>query len=79
MAILTSPPNEMMGQIHHRQPVILNEQQGGQWMERMDPTLFTPVHRGRLEAAPISTAINKPENNDHRFLQRVRLDRPPLW
>ena len=79
MAILTCPPNALMAQIHHRQPVILNELQGKQWLERMDPTLFTPVHRGRLEAVPVSTTINKPENNDRRFVERVRLKRPPLW
>jgi len=79
MAILTSEPNGLIAKIHSRQPVILDEQAGLKWLDRFDPALFEPIHRGKLEATPVSSVINNPKNNDERAVVPIAPEGPPLW
>lgn len=79
MAILTCPPNEMVTQVHDRQPVILDQEKGDQWLSGFNADLLQPVHRGRLQAVPLSTAINSVKVRDEKAVQAVKLNRPPLW
>lgn len=67
--IITTQPNELMSSLHNRMPVILDPQDYGQWL---DPAAQTPDKLGHLikpfpadamSAHPVSTLVNKPDND----------------
>lgn len=80
-AAVTTRPNEMLAQLTDRMPVILDAAGALAWLDRPEFDHCAAVHRGRLEAIPISPLINDPENNAPRFIQRVpgRRRGKPLW
>jgi putative SOS response-associated peptidase YedK len=67
--IITGEPNELVGRIHDRMPVILPEEVWDIWL---DPTnddvdkltaLLVPYPADRLEAYPIDTVVNSVQND----------------
>jgi putative SOS response-associated peptidase YedK len=66
--ILTTTPNSLMEPIHNRMPVILEPDDYSTWL---DPTteldqlnhLLRPFAPQGLAAYPVSTAVNKPQND----------------
>ena len=66
--ILTTTPNEMMGQLHNRMPVILDPEDYGIWLQSDGQNLDELQHLLRpapdevLDAYPISTFVNRPQN-----------------
>jgi putative SOS response-associated peptidase YedK len=68
--ILTTTPNDVMKQLHHRMPVILDEEQEKIWLDLniTDPTylktLLQPHSGDFMTAYRVSTMVNNPRN-DH--------------
>jgi putative SOS response-associated peptidase YedK len=66
--ILTCEPNETVALVHDRMPVIFNWQQGQKWLSKDTSvedlvTMMKPLPASELIAFPVSTLVNKPENN----------------
>ena len=68
-ALITTGPNKVMEQIHHRMPVILDPKQYDEWLE---PSLNDTERLNRLlrsfppeemEAYPVSPMVNNPRND----------------
>jgi putative SOS response-associated peptidase YedK len=67
-AILTTSPNELMEQIHNRMPVIIDPVDYDMWLDVQTPAdqllhLLRPYHASRLAAYPVSTAVNRVQND----------------
>lgn len=64
--IITTEPNELMGKIHNRMPVILPCGAYTQWLDSspLQPSslqqLLIPYPAGEMEAYPVSTLVNSP-------------------
>ncbi len=74
--ILTTSPNDLMSGIHNRMPVILEQAHHERWLDREKKAadvadLLKPFDADRMEAWPVSTAVNKPENNDPSLIEPV--------
>jgi putative SOS response-associated peptidase YedK len=63
-AIITTDANELVSDIHDRMPVILSRYDYARWLgEEPDPRdLMRPFSAGLMRMWPISTRVNKPEN-----------------
>lgn len=66
--ILTTGPNSLMELIHDRMPVILDPLDYDMWLAGDTPAdqlqhLLRPYDAERLFAHPVSTAVNKPQND----------------
>ena len=66
--ILTTDPNALMEPIHNRMPVILDPLDYSMWLAPDTPAdqlhhLLRPYDAERLAAYPVSTAVNKPQND----------------
>ena len=68
--IITTDANDLMGEIHHRMPVILHPENYGAWL---DPDfdekealidLLKPYPSNEMEAYAVSRRVNKPSNNE---------------
>jgi putative SOS response-associated peptidase YedK len=73
-AIITTDSNELVGQIHDRMPVILHRADYERWIG-IDPNprdLLRPLESEALRIWPISTRVNKPENDDASILDEVQ-------
>ncbi|MDP8952934.1 MAG: SOS response-associated peptidase [Actinomycetota bacterium] len=73
--ILTTEANEVVGEVHHRMPVIVAPEDYETWL---DPDLhdadwlaplLTPYPSEALEAYPVSRFVNNPSNNDERCVE----------
>ena len=68
--ILTTSPNELMRELHDRMPVILEPEEFEQWLDpaTQDASALTPLldpaPEGILSFHPVSTRVNKPQNDD---------------
>jgi putative SOS response-associated peptidase YedK len=68
-AILTTDANAIVRPLHDRMPVILTSAEQGLWLDPdAAPTelrcLLAPSAPQELEAFPVSTRVNKPDNDD---------------
>src|SRR5262245_3437825 len=72
-AIITVPSNQLVGQIHNRMPAILEPGSYPRWLGlEPDPhDLLITYPSEPLTMWPISTRVNKPENDDPSLLDRV--------
>ncbi|GAE94988.1 hypothetical protein JCM21714_4191 [Gracilibacillus boraciitolerans JCM 21714] len=77
--ILTTQPNNLMGEIHDRMPVILDERQREMWL---DPTLedkimlkrlLTPYDSNKMDAYPVSKKVNNSKYNDSSLIQPITI------
>lgn len=74
--ILTTDPNEVVGPLHDRMPVILDRAHYEAWL---DPggsrsqleALLRPAPAGTLRAVPVSRRVNSPENDDPACIEPV--------
>jgi putative SOS response-associated peptidase YedK len=71
--VITCPANELVANIHDRMPVILGPQDYARWIsEEPDPRdLMKPFPSDLMTMWPISTRVNKPENNDADLLTPI--------
>jgi putative SOS response-associated peptidase YedK len=70
VAIITVPSNELVAQIHDRMPLILPKAACERWLgEEIDPhDLLVPFPAELMAIWPVSTRVNKPENDDALLL-----------
>jgi putative SOS response-associated peptidase YedK len=73
--ILTTKPNEVVAPLHDRMPVILAPDDYDRWLDtEFDPvSLIRPYPIDEIVTWPVSTRVNKPENDDAQILDRVEL------
>lgn len=72
--IITAAANELVGQIHGRMPVILPPDAYDRWLVNIEPDprdLLAPFASELMKMWPISTRVNKPENDDSSILEPV--------
>jgi putative SOS response-associated peptidase YedK len=74
-AIITTDANELVAEIHDRMPVILPTSGYVRWLgEEEDPReLMRPFPSEAMRMWPISTRVNKPENDDPTILDEIVL------
>ena len=72
-AIITTDSNELVADIHHKMPVILAPGDFPRWLgEEPDPRdLMRPFPAEPMRMWPISTRVNKPENNEPSIVEPV--------
>jgi putative SOS response-associated peptidase YedK len=72
-AIITVPPYELLAQIHDRMPAILGRADYDRWLsDESDPRdLLRPFPSELMRMWPISTRVNKPENDEASILDPV--------
>lgn len=66
--ILTTTPNELMGPIHNRMPVIVEQEDFSMWLDPgLRPEdglhLLRPYPAEKMAAYPVSTMVNSPAND----------------
>jgi len=73
--ILTTPPNEVVAPLHDRMPLILPAKEYDQWLDtNCDPApLIRPYPPHDMVTWPVSTRVNKPENDDPAVLDRIEV------
>lgn len=71
--IITCEPNELIGSIHNRMPVILPPERCYAWLENRDvdeiQALLKPLEANRLTFYEVSKAVNRPENDQPEIIQ----------
>jgi putative SOS response-associated peptidase YedK len=72
-AVITTDANELVAEIHDRMPLILAGKDYLRWLgEEPDPRdLMRPFPAEPMRMWPISTRVNKPENDDPSILEPV--------
>jgi putative SOS response-associated peptidase YedK len=72
-AIITTDSNELVAEIHDRMPVILAPADFVRWLgEEPDPRdLMRPFPSDLMRMWPISTQVNKPENDDPSIVEAI--------
>jgi putative SOS response-associated peptidase YedK len=73
--IITCPANELMAEIHDRMPVIIPPEAYDRWLAGVEPDprdLLVPFPAEQMKMWPISTRVNKPENDDAAILEPVQ-------
>lgn len=74
--IITTEPNELMGSIHNRMPVILHRRDYGRWLEPNEPShlpvdLLRPFPADEMVAWKVSKAIGNARNNNPGLVEPV--------
>jgi putative SOS response-associated peptidase YedK len=74
-AIITTDANALVAGIHDRMPVILAPGDYHRWVaDEADPhELMQPYPANLMRIWPISTRVNKPENDDPSIVERIDL------
>ncbi len=75
-AIITTDANKLVADIHDRMPVILIPNDYARWLgEELDPgDLMRPYPAELMRMWPISTRVNKPENDDSSIVEPIKLE-----
>lgn len=74
--ILTCEPNDLVGEVHNRMPVMLNAAQRWQWLDpEMDQknllSLLKPYPAGEMKDFAVSRAVNSPGNDNPEVVRPV--------
>lgn len=71
--IITTRANELVGEIHHRMPVIVKPADYLRWLgeEQEADALLQPFDAGLMRMWPISARVNSPRNDDAGILRPV--------
>lgn len=75
--IITTEANELVGEIHHRMPVLLAPESYVTWLDTsiQEPEELMPLLASypseQMEAYPVSTHVNKPANDDPDCVEPV--------
>ena len=76
--IITTEPNDLMKLIHNRMPAILHPRDYGKWLDPTPQTpesmlpLIQPYPAEQMNAYPVSTQVNKPENDRPELITQVK-------
>ena len=74
--ILTTVANQLVGEFHHRMPVILNERTRKEWLDYRSSdnvlrAMFEPFTATRMERYPVSDYVNSPNNEGAGCIERI--------
>jgi putative SOS response-associated peptidase YedK len=72
-AIITADANELVADIHDRMPVILAPGEYARWLGPDPRDLMRPFPADLMRMWPISTRVNKPENDDSSIVEPIEL------
>jgi putative SOS response-associated peptidase YedK len=74
-AVITTDANELVAEIHDRMPLILAPKDYERWLgDEPDPRdLMLPFPPDPMRMWPISTRVNKPENDDPSIVEPIEL------
>jgi putative SOS response-associated peptidase YedK len=73
-AVITTDANELVAEIHDRMPLILHPGDYARWLgDEPDPDLMRPFPAEPMRMWPISTRVNKPENDDASIVEPIEL------
>jgi putative SOS response-associated peptidase YedK len=74
-AVITTDANELAADIHDRMPAILATESYTRWLsDEPDPRdLLRPFPAEPMRMWPISTRVNKPENDDASIVEPIKL------
>ena len=74
-AVITTDANALVAEIHDRMPLILASSDYSRWLSEVpDPRdLLRPFLAEPMRICPISTRVNKPENDDPSVVEAVAL------
>lgn len=76
--IITTVPNETVGKIHSRMPVILKRENEAEWLDPdiVEPerlhALLTSYPDDEMESFPISSAINNPRTDNQDLINPIK-------
>ncbi len=74
-AIVTTPPNDVVRDVHDRMPAILRRDAEEAWLREPGKArlaeLLTPVTAGEIESYEVSLLVNSSEKNEPRCLEPV--------
>ncbi|SIR57633.1 Putative SOS response-associated peptidase YedK [Haladaptatus litoreus] len=72
--VVTTEPNDLVGEIHHRMPVILAEDEESRWLhddeEEFESVLDT-FPGNEMRAYPVSKRVNSPKNDSPELVAEV--------
>ncbi|MDQ4043273.1 MAG: SOS response-associated peptidase [Actinomycetota bacterium] len=75
--ILTTDANDLVGEVHHRMPVILSPETYDLWLDsdvretEQLLSLMSPYPTEEMEAYPVSRRVNNPANNEPGCVESV--------
>ena len=78
--MLTTTAEDAVGHIHDRMPLLVEPERYAAWLDpaQDDPetlrSLLVPAAPGRLEAYPVSTAVNNVRNNGPELLEPLPVE-----
>lgn len=71
--IVTTEPNDLLADLHHRMPVVLSRDEAWAWLDegtdRVD--VLDPRPWDGFEAHPVSTAVNDPSTDDPSLVEPI--------
>lgn len=79
--ILTTEPNELVAEAHHRMPVILGEKNLSRWLDPQADAQSTleklslPYPHTAMEGFPVSTYVNNPANDSPRCVEPLGISK----
>jgi putative SOS response-associated peptidase YedK len=79
--IITCPANDLVSSIHDRMPVIIPRDNYDRWLANIEPDprdLMVSYPSEPMAIWPISTRVNKPDNDDEAILERIVEEDPQL-
>lgn len=80
VSLLTTEANDLVGKIHNRMPVLVDKQNWDRWLDTDNVkgtglrNLFTPVGNDRLSCHPVSTRVNKSDQEGPELLEEISPD-----
>jgi putative SOS response-associated peptidase YedK len=80
-AIITTEANELVAEIHDRMPLIPAPSDYDRWLsDEPDPRdLMRPFTAEPMRLWPISTQVNKPENDDPSIIEPIEVPTSAAW
>lgn len=69
--IITTEANELMREVHHRMPVILDTNNYDAWLNNGDYELLKPCPSEEMGLHKVSSAVNKPMNNSADLINAI--------
>jgi putative SOS response-associated peptidase YedK len=71
--VLTTEPNDVVADLHHRMAVVLNPADEATWLhgDPEDAAALLEPYDGQMRAYPVSTAVNDPANESPGLLDPV--------
>jgi putative SOS response-associated peptidase YedK len=73
--ILTTTPNELVGDLHHRMAVMLAPEDEERWLTESDPQdLLEPYPADQMHAYPVSSMVNNPSNDSRALIEPLDVE-----